>query len=252
MPMQYQRSFGGPTIFHHPDTGEALTVKSPLNPEGKGYIELKAYAEGTPLPNIEAFDTPIQTWRERPQPAGCAPLPRSLPLRGLRGVTADLEAETTWISPAWFLFGHPDMHLDAYPHGRTLSITGMSPNGCWSVRLPELRFAATVALGDAQHVLPLETDTLVAIPAYNRFFVAARRAFVYQYVPKRVRTVTLQTSGPQPASMFMTIASERNTAHPTIPIALDDTELMPLPMDMFLEHYPLTRIIEGLPLLASG
>lgn len=253
MPLDYRHAFGGQTTFFDQEFGTEIDIMSPLNPQGKGYVEQPNYVEGTQLPNIEDPNHPIVAWTDRPNPIGCAPLPRNLPLRGMRGMHVDLDAERTTLDSSAFLFCHPDMHLDSYPEGKQIVISGMTEGGTWSTVLPEVAFTLSVQLGDNKYTVPLVPDTLVVLPSYNRFFVVARQALVYQFVPERTRTARLSFKSDNPESgRITTIADERKAVDSPVPIEPENPKVMPLPFDELLEHYPLTTIIESLPLLISG
>lgn len=254
MPLNYRYAFGGQTMFFDQEIDTEVEIMSPLNPLGKGYVEQPNYIDGTSLPNIENPEHPITDWTDRPNPAGCAPLPRSLPLRGMRGMHVDLEAERTTLDSSAFLFCHPDMHLETYPEEKRLLISGMTENGVWSVVLPKIDFSLSVQLGDKKYVVPLVPDTLVVLPNYNRFFVVARRALVYQFIPERIRTthLSVKTTEIDDGERTTSIAHERNANVSSVPIEPENPKVMPLPFEDLLEHYPLTEIIESLPLLISG
>jgi hypothetical protein len=83
-------------------------------------------------------------------------------------------------------------------------------------------------------------------------WVVSRRAFIYQFVPHRLRGVRLLAGKAAHESPSTTIAKE--LASPTkVPIASPDApENMPVPWEMLRELHPLTDILENLPLLPSG
>jgi hypothetical protein len=71
MPLIYERAYGG----FDPQRRE---TESPLwdlrNPVGTGFAESAVAADGQMLPNIEYPDQRIQSWNDRPQPAGFGPI----------------------------------------------------------------------------------------------------------------------------------------------------------------------------------
>lgn len=247
MPLDYSRAFGGETT--HPS---GPIVREPNNPGGRGYCLSANDANGKPLPNIEEVDQLITKWEQTPMPAGLLPLPRESVLRGLRGVEADLKAQTTKLTAQAFLFSHPRMQLPAYPAGQEAVVLGMS-KAPWRFRLPQLHLAADVSLGGLAHRLRLVPDTLCLVPGQARFWVVSRRAFIYQFIPGRIREVAVSDGGTAVVdSAVTTISNELKSPTPVVPIQSPDApENMPIPWDMLREYSPLTNILESLPLLAS-
>jgi hypothetical protein len=250
MALDYTRAYGGFAVQH----GE-LGGPLPENPDGCGYVVMPQHVAGVRLPNLEDPAAPIRAWSDRPQPAGFAPLPRHSALRGLRGVVVDLEGQRTSLLPEAFLFSHPGMHLQSYPAGQAVEIVGMTDDPPrWRFTLPDVRFALTLELGEARYTLALVPDTLCMLPRHGRFFVVARRAFVYEFKPERTRVVRVAPASAEPTpSPATTIVRERTAAKPTVAILPpDEPEKLPLPIDFARAMYPLTDIIETLPLCASG
>lgn len=249
MPLDYSRAFGG----HAVQVG-ALEAAYPDNPGGCGLVLGAEHAAGTRLPNVEEPDQRITAWDQRPLPAGLLPLPRDSALRGLRGVDVDLELQRTRLLPAAFLSAHPRMVLPRYPAGAVVDITGMTADRHLRFRLPKAAFEVEVALGDVRYRLRLVADALGIIPGSRRFWVVYRRAFVYQFVPHRTREVRVtEVAAAGEDTPTTTIAAELAAARPRVPIESEDPpERMPLPFEYLREQYPLTAIIEALPLCASG
>lgn len=249
MPLDYSRAFGGRAV--QLDTMEA---SYPDNPGGCGLVLEAEHAVGTRLPNIEEPDQRITSWEQRPLPGGLLPLPRDSALRGLRGVAVDLEKQTTRMLPAAFLTAHPRMVMPRYPYGGIVDIVGMTPERRLRFRLPAQMLEIEVALGDRTHRLRMIPDTLGVIPSHRRLWVVYRRAFVYQFVPYRLREVRLrQGDVSRDDTPTTTIAAQLAAAAPSVRIEGEDApENMPLPFEYLREQYPLTGIIESLPLCASG
>jgi hypothetical protein len=248
MPLDYSRAYGGFAV--HADNYRAPL---PENPHGCGFVVLEQHVAGTRLPNIEDPESPIQAWTQRPSPLSFAPLPRDSSLRGLRGIDIDVENETTTMRPEAFLFCHPKMHLPSYPAGEAVEIVGMTDEPQrWRFDLPDIRFSITVVLGDQTYSLSLVPDTICMLPRHGRFFVVARRALVYEFKPERTRRITLHSNTATAAASTTTIEQELRATTPRVPIAPVDPTVLPLPFEQFRALYPLTRIIEGLPLCPSG
>jgi hypothetical protein len=249
MPVTYDRAFGG-SARH---SGK-IVVPFANNPNGRGYVLQQGDVAGTSLPNIEEIDQRITSWEQQPLPAGLAPMPRQSPLRGQRGIVADVEARTIKLEPAAFCCAHPRMLLPAYPGGAVLELTNMHRSGPWMFALPEVRLHVQVALGRATYFLALTPDTLCLLPEQDQFFVLARRALIYHFVPERCRSITVGVANDQSLDREVTSIQEiRRMPSPTIPILPDDDGEEPcLPFDMLLEMYPLTEITERLPVCPSG
>lgn len=248
MPLDYSRAYGG--IAHR--TAD-FREPWPANPHGTGFVLLEQHVAGTRMPNIEDPAAPITVWTDRPQSLAFAPLPRDSSLRGLRGFEVDVENETTTFLPEAFLYCHPKLHMPAYPGGQPVDITGMTDaSRTWRFTLPDLRFSLTVALGGAEYALPVVPDSLCLLPRHGRFFVVARRALVYEIKPERVRTITLTAKPADGRLQASTIARELASTHPRVTIEPAEPATLPLPFETIRMLYPLTRIIEGLPLCASA
>ena len=248
MILTYDRAFGGEAF--HDDK-----LKAPFfdNPRGKGYVRLEKHVEGTALPNVEESDQILSSWEQTPLPAGLAPIPRDSSLRIREGFDVDLENQTTQLGPGAFSFAHPRMRLEKYPLGESVVLKGMRPRPDWTFKLPILRFHVLVCLGDARYSLPLPVDTVCMFPDYSRFYVVARRAFVYQYLPQRIRIVRLVEGDAPTGGATTSIHEQRQAKAPAISIEpAVPPEQLPLPFDAFLSLYPLTRVVEQLALCISG
>jgi len=255
MALDWTRAYGGSAI--HKGTLEGPYAD---NPDGRGFVVRREDVPGVILPNLEELDQPITSWSDRPLPASLLPLPRHSALRGARGIVVDLAAENVAFTPEAFNFAHPRMRLARFPEGERVEVFGMHHEGRWRVRLPALRLELEVGLGDAAWRLRLVPDTLVLLPAWNRFYVLARRAFVYQLAPEQERHATLRIrdvdveDDPRPS----TIAHERSRAAsgeppvvPLLPVELDPSK-MPLPFEFLVANEPLREVLGQLPLCVAG
>jgi hypothetical protein len=252
LPLTNDRAFGGEARAH----GE-LVAPYAANPEGRGLVMLRERAAGTRLPNLEEADQLISSWEQQPLPAGLAPLSRHSSLRFAGGgFKVDQKAETVQLAPAAFSFAHPRMKMRAYAGGTPFELRGMTHDEPLRFTLPEARFGIAVKLGNADYQLPLVTDTLCVFPDYRRLFVVARRAFVYEVRPQRRRWIRLFAGTPdatQASPGVTTIAEQRQAQAPVVPIQpAMAKEAMPLPLDDLMALYPLTEIVEQLPLCPSG
>jgi hypothetical protein len=249
IPLDYAHAFGGEAL-HDGD----MVGPYHANPLGLGYVALKGKAAGTPLPNVEEVDQLLTSPLQKVMPAGILPLSRNSELRASRGVDVDLKEQRTSLRPTAFVWSHPRMHLPEYPALAPVRIRGMTSEPEFRFTLPFLAVNARIRLGEKEHVLPLLPDTLGIVPGHRRFWVVLRRAFVYQFLPERRRVVRFENATTATReSPTTSIAKERVAARPEVPIEPPDApERMPLPFEMLRELYPLTTIIEALPLCASG
>jgi len=249
MPITWENSFGGAALD---EGGNAVSYAD--NPDGKGFVTIEENVPGTPLPNIEEADQLITDWRQHPMPAALTAVKRTSALRGTRGIHADLEQQRTSLDPSAFTFSHPRMMLPRYPSGERVELDGMTPAGRWDVQLPRIDASIVVALGDASYVLPLVPDTVVLYPEDRRICVIARRAIVYEFAPERLRSIrVVQGDTPGSHRRTTTITEQKSAQEPVVLLGpACDPEVLPIPFSVILEHYPLTTILEGLPLCPSG
>lgn len=245
MLLAYDKAYGGSAVFER-----RFKTYCFENRDGKGFVEREQDVDGLPLPNLEDADHLIQTWRDRPLPAGLAPPPRASTLRGARGFRVDLQAGTTTIEPLAFCFSHPGMLLPAYPAGERFALTGMGLRERLTFSVPPIDLSVQVVLGGREHELSLVPDTLCVFPDHGRICVVSRRAFVYQFIPERVRRIALNARpavGPPPA---LTIRGARADPSAGVPIVPVEAELEEVFHDV-LRLTPLTEVVESLPLCSS-
>jgi hypothetical protein len=258
LPLTYRHAFGGTAR-----QADELDAGYFANPDGRGYVELKEDVEGCPLPNIEELDQPVRRWMDRPLPAGFAPLARSSILRAQRGVLVDIPNQITRIDPSAFCFSHPRMTLPFYPHGAEVQMVGATFGKPWRFRLPEFRYQLRLDLGGARYQLPLVADTLYLHPDEKRVVVVARAAFIYQFVPEKLRAVRVQpgpetpigqqpTASGNPNILTTTIRKQRAAKEPTVPIVIPPSSVMELALEPVIAGHPLIDLIETLPLCPSG
>jgi hypothetical protein len=245
MPLVYARAYGGRTSAGTFETAYAD------NPEGVGHVLRQEDVDGVPLPNVEEPDQLIRTWQDQPLPAGIAPLPRHSAIRLRRGTEVDVENGTASIKPAMFSWSHPRMNVESYPQGAPFRVCGMTPEGDWRFSSPAWFAWVEVQLGDRRAALALVADTICCFPAYRRFFVVGRRAFIYQVTPRQTRLARVRWGAmPQP-TLLPTIFQLRAAVNRTVslePAAPDS----PIPFDLMRELHPLTAIVEGLPVMSSS
>jgi hypothetical protein len=176
----------------------------PANPAGRGFYLTEEAAEGGLLPNLEAFDSPVSTWRDQPTPVGVTPLPRESSLRLERAIDYDADANPPVIrkiKPAYFNSAHPMMLLERAPSpGTLIRINGVRPGG------RELRFRAPldphhvyVQLAERAYVFPAAVECMIALAEEERVVWGQRCCFRYRMVPRERRIAVLR-AGAAPAS----------------------------------------------------
>lgn len=249
MPLTYERAFGGRAMTRHQVVGAYFD-----NPVGRGYVVLKDEVAGTPLPNVEEVDDLLSEWDQRPRVAGLGPVSRHSALRSMRGITVDVEAQTTRIDPAMFTFSHPRMMLPSYPAGETVTLAGMRPGSPWSFALPAFKYGVEVELGGRSYQLPLTVDTLYLYPDEQKVAVVARRALIYQFLPERLRSLRVVRARAATArERTTTIRQLRAQPDPAVPVCLEQSiPELDLPLEAMIANYPMIDILETLPLCPSG
>ncbi|HKQ70796.1 MAG TPA: DUF2169 domain-containing protein [Polyangiaceae bacterium] len=247
LPLTYDRAFGGVALA----VGK-IEMTHPTNPGGRGLVCRSEHAAGTKLPNLEESDQLIGAWNQTPLVAGVAPLPRGSSLRAENAYHIDADNELVQLAPAAFSSAHPRMRIARYPAGEQVVVHGMTHDRPWVAALPPAQFGLSLTLGDASYQLPLITDTLYVLPDYNRIVVVARRAIVYQILPNRPRVLQVFAGTPPTPSELGSIGQERRAHAPSVAFGPAATpEAMPLPFDAMLALYPLTQVVESLPLCLS-
>ncbi len=250
MPVTYTNAYGGTAREYNNIQGNFAA-----NPIGKGYVVLEEDLDGTSLPNIEDPEEPIRTWKDRPTPAGFAPLPAFSSLRGLRGVKVDTEKKMTTLEPLFFNYAHPKMMLPEIPLKAKGTLRGMTKEGIWEFEIPELYIGAEVYLGEKRSCFVMRPDTLCLLPEEKRFFILYRQAFIYPFIPEQKRRICL-TNLDNTTALEMgkenTFKSLRKAAEdPKSLIRLEplmkNSQALPLSYDKVMEYYPLTEIIHSLP-----
>ncbi len=133
----YERAYGG-TLPGRPPVGDAR------NPIGVGFATDKAQLENRPLPNVEDHRSRIESWKDRPPPAGLGAVAGSWsPRRELAG-TFDAGWKRTQ-APLWPEDFNPVFHRSAAPGlwseqplkgGEKMTTVGLTPSGTLRFRLP--------------------------------------------------------------------------------------------------------------------
>jgi hypothetical protein len=248
LPLSYEHAFGG---FARQKEIEAVHFD---NPFGKGYVLAKEHVEGTALPNIEEVDELVESWSDRPSPAGFAPLPRQAALRAHRGFEATDDQQSVRIRPAAFCFAHPRMTVPAYPEGEEAELVGVTASGgTWRFRLPRFRSWIRVDLGARRYQLPVVADTVYVLPDEQRVVVVGRCTFLYQFLPERRRTTRVMPREDTTATSAPTSIRElRVEPRADVPITVEQPTVLDIPLEEMIRRHPMNDMIEGFPLCPSG
>jgi hypothetical protein len=185
MPLSYARAFGGKS------PGSMGELAWPHNPEGRGFYQAQEEAVGKPLPNIEwATSQPIQSWQERPEPAGWGPYPMFWGLRAKDSVILDNEKNVTGISRKAFNHAHPSMVVDDIPCGTRVDIEGMRPQHI-TFEVPALKLVLRWTCGTDQGEAALATDGLFVWVDQQKVVVTQRARLRYPFRPNEIRSAKL-------------------------------------------------------------
>ncbi len=144
MPITYDRAFGG-IDDRHPDPAKHAAHMA--NPIGRGYHKELAdeLVRGTPLPNTEARDAPVNRPNGAYQPMAFGPVGRGwTPRLGFAGTY-----DQNWLDnhfpflPSDFRDDHyqsapADQQLTGAVAGANVELTNLSPEGTLRFRLPDL------------------------------------------------------------------------------------------------------------------
>jgi hypothetical protein len=141
IPIVYERSFGG-------RAPEGALGGEARNPIGQGFALREVDLHHHPLPNVEDYQTKIESWKDRPPPAGLGAIASDWsPRRELAGTFDDKWKRTQ--APLWPLDHQPLFHRSASPGlwseqplngGERVATVGLTPSGKASFRLPHEAF----------------------------------------------------------------------------------------------------------------
>ncbi|MBX6362555.1 MAG: DUF2169 domain-containing protein [Gemmatimonadetes bacterium] len=199
MPLVWERAYGGTERVGDRVDGEAR------NPVGTGFRAegSEAPLHGLKLPNLEDPYDPITSWKQRPQPAGFAPLaPHWEPRRSYAG-TYD-EAWQTQRAPylptdfdaRFFQLAPPELVCPGYLQGgETVEVWNATPSGYLACRLPAFRIQVTYVLDDRSEVRTANLDTVLLEPDAGRLVVVWRTVLRCDKKLLRVREIVAEQLG---------------------------------------------------------
>lgn len=168
MPLNYERAYGG-VQCSEPD--KVLDAWEPRNPAGTGFATRPTNLVGRPLPNVEYTTSLINSWRDRPVPAGFGPIAGHWsPRRELAGTYDEAwQASRSPLLPEDFDERYyncvpADQQVPGYLKGGELvEVANMTPSGYLRFNLPRLVFSARTRFSDgttADHLPQLYTVTI--------------------------------------------------------------------------------------------
>lgn len=183
IPIVYERAYGG---WDRSASDAAQHRLEGRNPVGTGFAMREDACVGVPLPNIENPDHLINTWTDRPAPAGfnavdCAWSPR----RELAG-TYDEEWRRTRF-PSWAEdfdsrynnCAPRDQQLDRYlVGGERVDVLNMSEHGRLSFQIPEIRLAFRTRFGHERIDHEGQLCTVIVEPNVPRVILAWQTSII--------------------------------------------------------------------------
>jgi len=198
MPLRFERAFGG-WDRGHPDS--AKHTCEPRNPVGTGYHASGGFQEGLHLPNIEDPRAPIDSFGDRPPPAGFGFLsPHWQPRAQLAGTYGeDWQNSRAPLLPRDFDRRHlnaasPGLVADGYLRGdETVAGVGLTPDGRLHFALPGVAppsVELTLVDGPPQPV-PLNLDTVIIEPDERRVMLLWRGYQTLRTGPHDVRRIRI-------------------------------------------------------------
>lgn len=198
MPLVLERAYGGKARV---DAGE---MPFAANPVGRGFYIDESQAEGSPLPNLEDPQHPVQTWQDQPEPRCPGPYPKEGSLRALRAAEFDMEGSVprlVKLKPAYFNNANPGLVLNPIPApGETVRVDNVRPKGGeFRFAMPELVFHVYVQLRDRPYVFPAHLDSIIILAEEERVVFGYRCVFRYRMIPMERRIAVLR-GGPVPSS----------------------------------------------------
>jgi len=196
MPLVWERAFGGTDQT----TGDPAVLHAEnRNPVGSGFRlgNGQRKLEGLKLPNLEDPKQLIAAWKDRPKPAGFAPLcPHWEPRRTYAGTYDEAwQKQRAPYLPSdfdtrFFQLAPPDQVAPGYLRGgEPAEILGATPSGSLRFQLPAYHVQITCRLNNREQLRPADLDTVLVEPDESRLVMVWRAAFPCDKKALRVREV---------------------------------------------------------------
>ncbi|HTT70284.1 MAG TPA: DUF2169 domain-containing protein [Anaeromyxobacteraceae bacterium] len=168
MPVVWERAYGGSEGDPEDDRFACET----RNPVGLGFATSSSRLADKPLPNIEDPHHLIESWRDRPPPAGLGAVAPDWSPRRERGGTYD-EAWRRSRAPLWPSDHDPRFHLSAplglsleapLKGGEVVSTIGLTPEGPLTFALPREYLVVETRLGGAWSRQRVKLERVIGEP----------------------------------------------------------------------------------------
>ncbi len=190
LPLSHERAYGGQATIKK--DGMEIKLFYFFNPEGRGFVMDEQEVLNTPLPNLENPSELLTNWEDRPIPMFWSAVPLHTFLHVWRAIS--FEGNRMSLTFRIFSRAHPYLVIPVFPFGEEVSLTGVTPEGRWSWRLPSLKIKARLNQGATSKVLNLMPDTLVILAEEKSYYICYRGIIPYQYSPTS-KSITLSVEG---------------------------------------------------------
>ncbi len=196
MPLVWERAFGG---TDGTEGAEPQIHACDRNPLGRGFRVDggRKPLDGMQLPNLEDPSHLIESWEDRPPPAGFAPIcPHWQPRRSYAGTY-----DEPWqkqrapflpedFDPRFFQTAPVDQIAADYLQGdEEFEVLGATPSGQLRFRLPGYRLQITYRLDNTNHPLAAPLDTVLIEPDAARLVLLWRTVLPCDKKVLRVRAI---------------------------------------------------------------
>lgn len=210
MPLVFERAFGGRAEVLI-DVESPVEVVDPLNPDGKGFNHVEQarnigqimkspkgfprYETTRELPNLEDPNHRIRRWEDSQVPTcwACAPLHSGMLAERLRRKQeANPDRVLKLGEPEMLHRAHPDWIIETPPAGQEVVLEGLTAEGIFGFRLPELKVVCDLQLGEETRSLELVPRTLMLLPEDRKFYIVYRQFFQFTYRADETRVVRVR------------------------------------------------------------
>jgi hypothetical protein len=221
MPLVYERTFGGMCPAQM-DSDTVIDIRDSVNHHGRGFDarflakhigeNLRA-PEGFPsmeyvrqLPNLEHPEHLIEAWDDAPEPYCWATVPQDIAFTQTRflhyleskvaddQIPGEEDEYSREVMTHVFHRAHPDWITTLPGYQALVTMSGMSPRGELSFRIPPLRVIADYELGNRVGTRELVPQLMVLLPEQQRFYIVYRASFTVETTPSMQRSFRLRTT----------------------------------------------------------
>lgn len=205
MPLIYEHAFGG-SVYE--ESGAVLDSYSP-NPVGLGFASTRTAAQmsGERLPNVEDPAELIQSWRDRPAPAGLGPIAPFWPARSRYAGTYDDHWQSTRAPYLPMDFDSRFFHCassglstaEPLQGGEPVWVSNMTAAGSWRFSLPSVALVGYVDWRKQTYAVGLALETVVLRPNQARVTMTWRGALTVNQHALQVTNVNVKMLNPKSA-----------------------------------------------------